>query len=67
MECCWSYVGDAICDGGPLEWEFRKPYDSFSNEQHARISIEQLEESEVNHMKYNAFKARDEVTDRVKG
>ena len=24
VERCQSYVDDAICDGGPLEWEYKQ-------------------------------------------
>ena len=25
VERCQNYVDDAICDGGPLEWEYKRP------------------------------------------
>ena len=67
VERCQSYVGDAICDGGSIEWEYRQPYGGLSNDQLANMTLEELEDSEHNRMKFNAFKVCDELTDRING
>ena len=30
VERCQGYIGDAVCDGGPLEWEHKKLFDETS-------------------------------------
>lgn len=67
VERIQSYVGDAICDGGPLKWEYKQPYEGFSNEQLNEISLDELESSELDRMKYNAFKVCDELRFHIEG
>jgi hypothetical protein len=67
VERCQSYVGDAICDGGSIPWEHKTPYEGISDEELASMTLEELEESEHAHMKYNAFKVCDELTCRIDG
>lgn len=67
VERCQSYVGDAICDGGPIQWEYKECYEGLSGEQLDGMTLEELEESEHQRMKYNAFKVCDEITLRTDG
>eukprot|EP00794_Sanderia_malayensis_P006466 gene6466-7199_t len=61
VERCQSYVGDAICDGGPIEWEYRKEFHNLSDQELEMMSLEDLEQTEFNRMKYNTFKVCDEL------
>lgn len=67
VERCQSYVGDAICDGSPIVWEYKECYDGLSDEQLDQMTLEELEESEHQRMEYNAFKVCDEITLRTDG
>ena len=67
VERIQSYVGDAICDGGPIDWEYKQQYEGFSEDQLSQMSIEDLEKSELDRMKYNAYKVCDELTVRIDG
>ncbi len=67
VERCQSYVGDAICDGGPIMWEYKKCYDGLSDEQLDQMTLEQLEESAHQVMEHNVFKVCDEITLRTDG
>jgi hypothetical protein len=51
-------VGDAICDGGPIMWEYKKCYDGLSDEQPDQMTLEELEESAHQAMEYKVFKVR---------
>lgn len=58
VERMQSYVGDAICDGGPIDWEYKEQYGGLSEDQLNEMSIEDLEKSELDRMKYNAYNVR---------
>ena len=60
-------MGDAICDGGPIMWEYKKCYDGLSDEQLDQMTLEELEESAHQVMEYNVFKVCDEITLRTDG
>ena len=62
VERMQSYVGDAICDGGPLSWEYKRQYEGLSDEQLGSMTYEELEHNEQERMKYNAFKVCDELS-----
>lgn len=55
VERCQSFVGDAICDGGDLVWEYKKPYQDLSDHDIETMSVEELQKNELERMKYNAF------------
>jgi hypothetical protein len=67
VERIQSYVGDAICDGGPIDWEYKQQYEGLSEDQLSQMTIEDLEKSELDRMKYNAYKVCDELTVRIDG
>ena len=67
VERCQSYMGDAICDSGPIMWEYKECYNGLSHEQLDQMTLEELEESEHQRMEYNAFKVCDEITLRTDG
>jgi hypothetical protein len=67
VERIQSYVGDAICDGGPIDWEYKQQYEGLSEDQLSQMTIEGLEKSELDRMKYNAYKVCDELTMRIDG
>ena len=67
VERCQSYVGDAICDGGALIWEYKSSYEGLTEEQISAMSFDELEKSEHDRMKYNAFMVCEELTYRIDG
>jgi len=67
VERIQSYVGDAICDGGYLEWEHKKQFQGVAEEILEKLTTKELEELEEERMKFNAFKVCDEVTGRLDG
>ena len=67
VERCQSYVGDAICDGGALIWEYKSSYEGLTEEQISAMSFDELEKGEHDRMKYNAFKVCEELTYRIDG
>ena len=56
VERCQSYVGDAICDGGAILWEYKKPLEGLSENDIQKMSMNELEKHELQRMEYNAFK-----------
>ena len=44
---CQSYLGDAICDGGSISWEYKLPFEGIPEDKLKEMSSEQLEESEL--------------------
>ena len=62
VERCQSYVGDAICDGAAINWEHKKAL-----EQLEHMTYEEIEASELERMKFNAFKVAEEIALRVDG
>ena len=67
VERIQSYVGDAICDGGPIDWEYKQQYEGLSEDQLSQMTIEDLEKSELDRMEYNAYIVCDELTERIDG
>ena len=67
VERCQSYVGDAICDGGPIDWEYKVPFEGLAEEQIVNISFDEMEQHEYDRMKYNAFQVCEELTCRIDG
>ena len=59
------FIGDAVCDGGSLTWEHKTKSDVLSNLDVSNITTSQLEELELERMKFNAFKVADEVAERI--
>ena len=62
-----SYVGDAICDGGCINWEYKEQYEGLSDAELLKMSYAELESHELDRMKFNAFKVCDELTLRIGG
>ena len=67
MEQMQSYVGDAICDGAALEWEYKKPLEGLTEETLREMTSEDLERVELQRMEYNAYKVCEEVGYRIDG
>ena len=67
VERCQGYVGDAICDGGSLLWEYRKPFDGLSDEEIEKMTVQELEEHELQRMEFNSYKVCEELTMRING
>ena len=67
VEHCQGYVGDAICDGGKLEWEYKKLLDDKNLEDLRKMSSEELEEFGLRRMKYNVGNVCDEIVLRTDG
>ena len=67
VERIQSYVGDAICDGGAIEWEYKTEFEGLNSDQLQAITLENIEKHELNRMKYNAFEVCNELTTRIDG
>ena len=67
VERCQSYVGDAICDGRTINWEHKKAFEGLTSEQSEHMTHEEIEASELERMKFNAFKVAEEIALRVDG
>ncbi|CAB4022061.1 Transient receptor potential cation channel subfamily A member 1 [Paramuricea clavata] len=64
VERIQSYVGDAICDGGPLEWEHQHQ-EGLTNEHIEQKKLAEIEDYELKRIEYNAFKVCDDLTCRI--
>ena len=62
-----SVMGDAICDGDKLEWEYKKLLDDKNLEDLRKMTSEELEEHELRRMKYNVGKVCEEIVSRIDG
>ena len=67
VERCQSYVGDVICDGGDINWEHKKAFEGLTSEQLEHMTYKETEASELERMKFNAFKVAEEIALRVDG
>ena len=67
MERVQSFVGDAICDGGTIDWEKKKEFQGLTDEQLCTMSSDDLEESEHSRMRSNAFSVCKELSLRMDG
>ena len=67
VERCQAYVGDAICDGGALEWEHKKLLDQKTIEDLRQMSSDELADYKLKRMTYNAYKVCEEVASRIDG
>ena len=67
VERAQSYIADALCDGGSLQWEYRKMFERLSMEDIEELSSNDVEELELKRMKFNAFKVCEEVSQRLDG
>eukprot|EP00112_Aurelia_sp_Birch-Aquarium-sp1_P004821 Seg1546.11 transcript_id=Seg1546.11/GoldUCD/mRNA.D3Y31 product="hypothetical protein" protein_id=Seg1546.11/GoldUCD/D3Y31 len=67
VERIQSYVGDAICDGAGINWEFQSREESLKDIDVQTITTEELEQIELERMKFNAYKVSNEVSQRIDG
>ena len=58
-------VGDAICDEGALEWQYKKLSDTVSEKDLERMSLDQIQHQELKMIKQNASEVCDEVSSRI--
>lgn len=47
-----------MCDGGALDWEYKKKSDILSNLDVSTVTTRKLEELEMERMKFNAFQVQ---------
>lgn len=66
VERLQSCVGDAICDGTYLNWEHKKKFADIDISD-KNLTFQQLADSEIKQMEYNAFKVSEEITQRIDG
>ena len=62
-----SYVEDDICDVGNLDWEYKGEFDDLMDNEMQKMTFVELERQELERMKFNAFKVREELTSTVDG
>ena len=67
VERIQSNVGDAVCDGGYLDFNYYPQFEGMSDEQLDRMSADDLEEYELKRMEKNALKVAAEVSSRIDG
>ena len=68
--CNYDYyvlVGDAMADGGYIEWEHRKKFHDLSDEEVMSMSPTDLSAHEERRMKHNAFMVCEEIAARIDG
>ena len=53
------FIGDAVCDGGAITWEYKKKSDILSNlPDPSTVTTQKLEELEMDRMRFNAFQVQ---------
>ena len=52
VERCQSYVGDALCDGGTIEWEDRKLFVENSMEKLSEMTLEEITAAEDHYYRW---------------
>ena len=67
VERCQSYIGDAICDGGTIEWEHQKMLEPNTLEKLRSMSLEEMQAAEEKRMLYNASMVCKDVASRLDG
>ena len=67
VERIQSSVGDAIADGGYVEWEHRKKFHDLTDEEVLAMTPDELTAHEVKRMKHNAYKVCDDIASRIDG
>ena len=67
VERCQSYIGDSICDGGAIPWEYKVAFEGIPEGNLKNMSLEELEQSELERMEYNAFKVSTKICSRIDG
>ena len=60
-------IGEAIVDGGALEWRYHEALDSLENRDVKNLSIDELNKLEENAMEQNAWCVAKDVTERIQG
>ena len=65
VERSQSCVGDAICDGGCITWEYKKTFEDLTEIKD--MSNQDLEMEKLKRMEYNAFKVSEEILLRIDG
>ena len=54
-----SCKGDAICDGGSLEWEYQGQSGVLKEHKMQKITFEKCQRHVLEQMEFNSFKVRD--------
>ena len=62
-----SAIGDAVVDGSTIEWEKYKKFESMTDEEVKKLSVQQYEELEAERMKLNAWAVSKELVQRIDG
>ena len=56
VERAQSFVADAVCDGGALDWEHKKMFEGLAGDEIQSLTVQETENLEVDQMKFNAFR-----------
>jgi hypothetical protein len=62
-----SAIGDALVDGGTIEWERQKLFEGLTDEQISNLTLNEFEEHQKQIMRKNALDVTDEVVQRLDG
>ena len=56
-----SCIGDAVCDGGSLEWEYQGEFGVLMEHETQKITFEKRQRHVLEQIKFNSFKVRDNL------
>ena len=56
MEGTQSFVADAVCDGGALDWKHKKIFEALAVEEIQSLTAQEIENLEADRMKFNGFR-----------
>ena len=63
VERTQSFVADAVCDGGALNWEHhKKMFEGLAADEIQSLTAQEIENLEADRMKFKAFRVCEEVS-----
>ena len=67
MERAESFVADAVCDGGALDWEHKNMFEGLAVYEIQSLNAQETENLEADRIKFNDFRVCEEVSFRLEG
>ena len=62
-----SAIGDALVDGGTIEWERHRLFDGLTDDQISQLTLNEFEEHQRQIIRKNALEVTDDVVNRLDG
>ena len=62
-----SAIGDALVDGGTIEWERNKLFHGLSDQQISQVTVKEFEQHQMQVISKNALEVSDDVVKRLDG